>query len=235
MQAVDWNEVRDRTVALYARQGMGVDRRGGLPGALSETQVRQAEDQFGVTFPDDYRQYLLNVSAGGWVRTLRFDGARWDWVGARYEDHAKLHVPFPDHDSALAASDDVWESEPKREDHVSDAAYRADHDAWEEAADAAEAARTTGAVFLVDHGCAFSALLVVSGPMRGTMWFDGRATCDRLNPLLNDDRQAATFAEWYLDWLAHEESLTTPEQHHAAYRRWNAGVGTPIWLRWFDE
>jgi hypothetical protein len=66
------------------------------------------------------------------------------------------------------------------------------------------------------------------------MWFDGRATCDRLNPLLNDDRQAATFAEWYLDWLAHEESLTTPEQRDVAHQRWSAGTGTPIWLRWFD-
>ncbi|MYT24409.1 hypothetical protein GTW69_29685 [Streptomyces sp. SID7760] len=235
MQAVDWDEVRDRTVALYARQGVGVGRQGALPGVLSEIQVRQAEDQFGVAFPDDYRQYLLNVSAGGRVRRLWFDGARWDWAGAQYGDHAKLHVPFPDHDIALATSDDVWESAPKRADYVSDTAYQADHDAWVDAAHAAEAARATGAVFLCDDGCGFYTLLVVSGPMRGTMWFDGRATCDRLNPLLNDDRQAATFAEWYLDWLAHEESLTTTEQRRAAYQRWDSGEGTPIWFRWFDE
>ncbi|WP_051055491.1 MULTISPECIES: hypothetical protein [Kitasatospora] len=94
--------------------------------------------------------------------------------------------------------------------------------------DAADDARDTGAVFLLEHGCGFSTLLVVSGPMRGTMWFDGRATCDRLNPLLNDDRRPATFAEWYLDWLAHEESMTTPEQRRA-------DAGRPIWFRWFDE
>ncbi|MDQ0989083.1 hypothetical protein [Streptomyces sp. V3I7] len=142
-------------------------------------------------------------------------------------------VPFPDHDSALAASEVVWENEPKREDYVSDTAYQADYDAWREAADAAEDARATGAIFLCDDGCGFYTLLVVSGPMRGTMWFDGRATCDRLNPLLNDDRQAATFAEWYLDWLAHEESLTTPEQRRAAYQSWDEGTSAPIWYRWF--
>lgn len=233
MQAVDWDEVRARTIALYARQRTGVGRRGGLPEVLRETQVRQAEEQFGVAFPDEYRQYLLRVSAGGRVRTLRFDGARWDWDGARYGDHAKLHVPFPDHDTALAASEVVWESEPKREDYVSDTAYQADYGAWREAADAAEDARATGAIFLCDDGCGFYTLLVVSGPMRGTMWFDGRVTCDRLNPLLNDDRQAATFAEWYLDWLAHEESLTTPEQRRAAYQSWDKGTSTPIWYRWF--
>ncbi|MFE4540851.1 SMI1/KNR4 family protein [Streptomyces scopuliridis] len=36
-----------------------------LPPVLSEAQVRRAEEQFGVVFPDDYRQYLLHVSAGG--------------------------------------------------------------------------------------------------------------------------------------------------------------------------
>ncbi|MFD8913164.1 SMI1/KNR4 family protein [Streptomyces sp. NPDC059575] len=232
MQAVNWDEVRDRTAALYTRQGTCL---GGqeLPAVLSETQVRQAEEQFGVEFPEDYRQYLLRVSAGGRVRTLRFDGARWDWEGAGFWDHEKLHVPFPDHDVALAASEDAWERRPKREDHPSDAAYQAEYDTWQEAADELEAARVAGAVFLHDDGCGFSTLLVVSGPMRGTMWFDGRATCDRLNPLLNDDRRAATFTEWYLDWLAHEESLTTPEQRRAAYESWHAGAGAPIWYRWF--
>jgi len=234
MQAVNWDEVRDRTVALYARPGVGLGRRG-LPEVLSETQVRQAEEQFGVEFPEDYRQYLLRVSAGGRVRKLQFNGSRWDWDGARHEDDAELHVPFPDHDSALAESEDAWDSQPKREDYISDVAYQTAHDAWRETADAIEAARVTGAVFLNDDGCGFYTLLVVSGPMRGTMWFDGRATCDRLNPLLNDDRQAATFAEWYLDWLAHEELLTTPEQRRTAFQSWHAGVGRPIWFRWFDS
>ncbi|MER6421071.1 SMI1/KNR4 family protein [Streptomyces sp. NPDC001137] len=234
MQAVNWDEVRDRTVTLYARQSTGLGRQE-LPQVLSETQVRQAEEQFGVEFPEDYRQYLLHVSAGGRVRKLQFNGSRWDWEGARYGDHEKLHVPFPDHDTALAASEEAWDRQPKREDYLSDAVYQADHNAWQEAADAIEAARVTGAVFLHDDGCGFYTLLVVSGPMRGTVWFDGRATCDRLNPLLNDDHRAATFAEWYLDWLAHEESLTTPEQRRAAHESWHAGVGTPIWYRWFDS
>ncbi|MGQ5640813.1 MULTISPECIES: SMI1/KNR4 family protein [unclassified Streptomyces] len=235
MQAVDWDEVRERTIALYARRGTDARGQRGLPPALSEAQVRQVEEQFGVTFPDDYRQYLLRVSAGGRVRTLRFDGSRWGWDGARQADHAKLHIPFPDHDTALAVSEELWEKEPKREDYASAAAYQADHDAWREAADAAEDARACGAAFLHDDGCGFYTLLVMSGPMRGTMWFDGRATCDRLNPLLNDARQPASFAEWYLDWLAHEEPLTTPEQRRAAHRSWQAGTDTPIWLRWFDS
>ncbi|WP_330290418.1 SMI1/KNR4 family protein [Streptomyces sp. NBC_00576] len=235
MQTVNWSDVRERTVALYARQGSRAGAGVVLPPVLSETQVCQAEEQFGVVFPDDYRQYLLRVSAGGRVRTLRVDQSGWRWDGDRSEDRANLHVPFPDHETALAASEDIWLMEPQEGDYASAAAYQADHDAWRETADAAEYARTSGAVSLCDDGCGFYTLLVVSGPMRGAMWFDGRATCDRLNPLLNDDGQPATFGEWYLDWLTREEPLTTPELRRAASDRWHAGTDVPICLRWFDS
>lgn len=235
MRTANWSGVRERTVALYARQGS----RGGagtvLPPVLTEAQVREAEEQFGVVFPHDCRQYLLRVSAGGRVRTLRVDQRGWRWSGDQPADRANLHLPFPDHDTALAASDDLCLREPQVGDYASAAAHRADHDAWEEAADAAEDARTFGAVPLRDDGCGFSTLLVVSGPMRGSMWFDGRATCDRLNPLLDDDGQPATFGEWYLDWLTREEALTAPKRRRAARERLQAGTDVPIWLRWFDS
>jgi hypothetical protein len=73
--------------------------------------------------------------------------------------------------------------------------------------------------------------------VRERTWFDGRATCERLNPLLNDARQPASFAEWYPDWLAREEPLTTAEERRAARRSWHAKtekMDKPIWFRWFD-
>jgi len=235
MQTVDWSDVRERTIALYARRGSRAGTGAVLPPVLSEAQLHRAEEQFGVVFPDDYRQYLLHVSAGGRVRTLRDDQGRWRWDGDRVTDRATPHVPFPDHDTALAASEDLWLTEPRLGDYTSAGAYRADRDAWSQSADAAEDARTCGTVPLSDDGCGFHTLLVVSGPMRGAVWFDGRASCDRLNPLLNDDGQPATFAEWYLDWLTHEEPLTTPELRGAARQRWQKGTDRPIWFRWFDS
>ncbi len=235
MQRVDWNEIRARTIALYARRRPGTSSDDLLPPALTEAQVHQAEKQFGVTFPDDYRQYLLTVSAGGRVRTLRLGQTGWHWDGDTSTQHANLHLSFPDHDTALAACEEIWSKEPQYEDYTSTAAYQAAHDMWEETAEAAGDARTAGAIFLCDDGCGFYTLLVVSGPMRGTMWFDGRATCDRLNPLLNDAGKPATFGEWYLDWLKHEEPLVTTERRQAAYRLWRAGIDTPIWFRWFES
>ncbi|MCG7527377.1 SMI1/KNR4 family protein [Streptomyces sp. OfavH-34-F] len=110
MQTVNWDGVRKRTVALYTRQGARGGRDAVLPPTLSEAQVRRAEEQFGVVFPDDYRQYLLRVSAGGRVRTLQADQRGWHWDG---DQPADLHVPFPDHDTALAMSEDIWLTEPR--------------------------------------------------------------------------------------------------------------------------
>ncbi|MEH0532679.1 hypothetical protein QBA75_39190 [Streptomyces stelliscabiei] len=50
-----------------------------------------------------------------------------------------------------------------------------------------------------EHGCGFSTLLAVTGPLAGTVWWDGRATCDRIVPLSPDHLGGARpvrFAEW---------------------------------------
>ncbi|MFJ7246237.1 SMI1/KNR4 family protein [Kitasatospora sp. NPDC098652] len=237
MLNTDWDQVGKRLRALYEKRA---GYRGGAAGEapappLTEAQVGGAERQFGITFPTDYRDFLLRVSAGGcFPRELRHGPDGWHWAGDEHTDRSRLGTPFPDHDRALATADAVWDNPPREEDHRRPEEWLAARTAWEEAAEAAEADRVTGAVFLKGHGHGFSALLVVTGPHRGTMWFDGRPTCDRLNPLLTDDGRPATFAEWYLDWLAREEPLITPEQREADRRHHHHGKDTPIWLRWFD-
>ncbi|MFG3352523.1 hypothetical protein [Streptomyces sp. NPDC048001] len=58
-----------------------------------------------------------------------------------------------------------------------------------------EERKTAGAVYIQEGGCDFSTLLVVTGPHRGEMWFDGRATCDQILPLRWAGRPVF-FAEW---------------------------------------
>ncbi|GAA2468057.1 hypothetical protein [Streptomyces macrosporus] len=50
-------------------------------------------------------------------------------------------------------------------------------------------------MFLQENGCGFSTLLVVTGPYRGTMWFDARATCERILPLRLNGRMVS-FGDW---------------------------------------
>ncbi|WP_431968921.1 SMI1/KNR4 family protein [Actinacidiphila sp. bgisy160] len=222
---MNWDEVRVRTAALHDRAAWDGGTRGPLPPPLSEAEVRDAERQFGIIFPEDYRHYLRTVSAGGRVRTLRRAGTRWVWEGDTHADRAGLRAPFPDQDAALAECERLWSREPREDDFPSAEAHRTAHRAWEEAADAADEARTAGAVILLEHGCGFATLLVVSGPQRGTMWFDGRATSDRVHPLPNDAGRPATFAEWYVDWLEHEEQPRPAEAEEE---------DRPIWYRWFS-
>ncbi|MFF3109911.1 SMI1/KNR4 family protein [Kitasatospora sp. NPDC057904] len=227
----DWDGIRERTLALRARRG-----RAPLAAPLSEEQVAEAERQFGITFPADYRAFLTTVSAGtDWPRQLCRGETGWYWAGDRQTRPALLAEPFPDHDTALAASDDFWDNPLREEDFEDPAAFRAALAAWNDEAEAIEDARTAGAVCLTENGCGFATWLVVTGPDRGTMWFDGRATCDRLNPLLTDEGRPATFGEWYLDYLEHEEPYATDEERSAAHSRWHRGEDTPIWFRWFDD
>ncbi|MGA5823315.1 SMI1/KNR4 family protein [Kitasatospora sp. NPDC094028] len=235
MRRIEWDGVRERVGALREERAWSAAR-AELAAPLAEGQVAEAERQFGITFPADYREFLLRVSAGGrWPRELRRGPDGWHWAGDADTQLARLAVPFPDHDTALAASDAAWERTVREEDHPDPADFEAARAARDEAVEAAERDRVTGAVFLAGHGHNFSTLLVVSGPDRGSMWFDGRPTCDRLNPLLTDAGRPASFGEWYLDWLEHEEALTTPELEKAAGDRWHRGLDTPVWLRWFDD
>ncbi|GAA0328736.1 hypothetical protein GCM10009540_55710 [Streptomyces turgidiscabies] len=59
--------------------------------------------------------------------------------------------------------------------------------------------KTAGSVVLQEYGCGFSTLLVLAGPPAGTVWWDGRATCDRIVPLSLDHVDGARpihFGEW---------------------------------------
>jgi hypothetical protein len=59
----------------------------------------------------------------------------------------------------------------------------------------------------------FVGSFIVAGPARGTVWFDRRAACDDIVPFRDAAGNRASFATFYLDWLAAAE----------------AGVPAPIW------
>ncbi|MDN3025622.1 hypothetical protein [Streptomyces sp. S.PB5] len=66
-------------------------------------------------------------------------------------------------------------------------------------AEPSRTARTAGAVVVQEHGCGFATLLALTGPLAGTLWWDGRATCDLILPLSPDHVRGArpvTFGEW---------------------------------------
>ena len=167
------------------------DHDGSTPPPLTEAELREAEADLGVTFPAEYRDYLLHHTAAGRMRHLHRGPHGWGWHGDTETNYHLLPVPFPHPDSYATYDAELGHREPPRDDV---AAWQA----WDDECGVLEELKTAGAVFLQEHGCGFSTWLVVTGPHHGELWFDARATCDRLLPLRRKGRPAT-----FKDWLDH--------------------------------
>ncbi|MGW2278883.1 SMI1/KNR4 family protein [Streptomyces sp. NPDC001770] len=173
--------------------------RDACPPPLSEAEVREAEAELGITLPEQYREYLLSRSAGGAVNRLRRTGAGWGWEGDGATNYALLSTPFPHPDSYRDHEDALNAREPEPEHFAGVGAHGEAWARWDAEYEVLQERKTSGAVFVQDNGCGFATLLVVTGPLRGSLWFDGRATCDRILPLTLDGRPVS-----FLEWLGRE-------------------------------
>lgn len=220
--------VRERVAAVGARPGsaevfgaLGHGFR--LEEPLTAAELAELEAQIGVRLPEDYRQFLLTVGAGGagpayGVLPLRRTGAGWRWEGdgAELVDLSRLAEPFPvqgpDAAAVQALLDEhpeaLLDERPEEEDFDGpdgledlDALMEARDERWTELMWNPD--RTVGAVVLCHLGCAQREWLVLSGPERGHIWADHRADEDGtdLVPRLDASGEPPTFARWYLDWL----------------------------------
>jgi hypothetical protein len=205
----DWHAVRDRVLTLAES-----DQRHQVFGALGHTfrleapveveDLNRAEAQWGVTLPADYRTFLLTVGAGGagpfyGLVELEHDGTGWGWRQYPHEgstDIDRLAEPFPGEidpellRQALAGEPDASSYD---DDEAFEEAYeewRTTYEDWYFSPD-----HTVGAVRLAHQGCATHDWLVVSGPHRGQVWTDDRASDCGLS------LTAASFTDWYLRWL----------------------------------
>ncbi|MEU3599771.1 SMI1/KNR4 family protein [Streptomyces sp. NPDC006798] len=168
---------------------------------LTAEQLAEAETELGIALPAEYRAFLLDPpkeggpEEGGPVNPLTRTADGWRWRTEYTIAYDSLATDFPHPDSYTAEDAALDAREPRQTDFPDPAAFDTAYIAWEREAEAFEAAKTAGAVVLRDGGCGFSTLLAVSGPLAGTMWFDARATCDRILPL-KKDAAPGTFAEW---------------------------------------
>lgn len=170
-----------------------------VPPPLSEAEVREAEAELGIAFPSEYREYLLRHSAGGKVNRLCRGTAGWGWYGDSSTNYALLTSPFPHPDSYRAYEDVLDDREPLSGDFPDHGTYQAAWNQWDAEYGVFQERKTAGAVYIQEGGCGFFTLLVVTGPHRGTMWFDARATCDRILPMTLGGRPVS-----FTDWLGRD-------------------------------
>ncbi|MEU6238407.1 SMI1/KNR4 family protein [Kitasatospora sp. NPDC047058] len=209
-----WAGVREEVLALreapFATRVFGAPKGFGheflLEAPLGEAEVAAAEAEFGVRLPSDYRAFLLDVGAGGagpdyGLFPLRRDEQGWHWSDDHVRgDSALIGRDFLSVEERTRLEKEHDAREPVAADFPDDESYRAAFQAWDDEWERLEPEVTAGAVCLSHEGCGYYTWLVVTGPERGTLWFDGRAADLSLQPLTGDAGRLG-FREWYLTWL----------------------------------
>jgi len=168
---------------------------------VDEADLAAAEAAWGATLPDDYREFVTLAGGGGagpghglFPLAKGQNGLEWDGDGASLT--TDLTQPFP-HTSAWNMEDHpIWRSQPDPDDQDA-------YDAWDEEFQALywNAKWTVGAVCICHIGCALRYWLVVNGPERGHVWYDGTADRTGLEPCSDANGNRLTFTGWYEDWL----------------------------------
>ncbi|GAA2542072.1 SMI1/KNR4 family protein [Winogradskya consettensis] len=173
-----WNpaEIRARLAAAHAADpalerfhGM---RNGYLLGPpLTDSQVAVFEGRHGITLPEDYRTFLLEVGNGGagphhgLFPLGQFPLGHVPSVRGEGDD---LSAPFP--------HTEEWNDRTLSEDDYFD-------DRW-----------VAGSMVVGEYGSGAFYRLVVTGPARGRIWFDSRGSDQGMWP-------ESTFHTWYSMWV----------------------------------
>lgn len=173
---------RARAAANADRLGWPLSERSLLSDPLEATLVQEFERIHGITLPDEYRSFLLQVGDGGdgpglYMRPLGApvdDSLPWnegEIVRSPDDPNFLLDETFPYTDPVTI--------EPQ-----------------------ATSLRTTaGALYLFDHGCALWDLLVVTGDAAGQIWLNRMTDGDALAPATDDTGNRLGFAAYYCRWL----------------------------------
>ncbi|MFJ8107522.1 SMI1/KNR4 family protein [Streptomyces sp. NPDC096132] len=218
MGATIWGGVRERVEALAradkAREVFGAWDRYGVVGhhfrladPLSEAEVTEAEAQWGVSLPVDYRAFLLEVGAGGagpgyGLTVLSRGDAGWLWSDPGGGTvHERLRFPFPGGEESRRVQAEHEGKEPVESDFEDEAAFRVAYRAWLDEDERLFDWFSSGAVCLSHEGCGCFHWLVVSGAQQGRVWLDDRPADGRFRPL-----GEVGFTDWYLDWVEKTEA-----------------------------
>lgn len=168
---------------------------------LSESEVSAFERDHKIVLPSDYRQFVTGVGNGGagpfygvfplGVMDDNFDQRPWQehdgFVGSlsepfRFQEEWNDLSGYPE--ANLMKRD---ETEYDRQIEQFEGRY------W-------SSELMNGAFPICHEGCALRIWLLVTGEQAGKLWEDRRSEYKGLRPVLLAG-SAATFSEWYSDWL----------------------------------
>jgi len=183
-----------------------------LGSPISINLCEEIEEKYHCTFPEDYKYFITNVGNGG---AGPFYGL---FPLERHDDNhdmcsweegyliGDLSKPFP-YSEKWNLPTSFWENEPDPDSCDSEEQEDELWEKWYQEIDTKYWAPhiMDGAIPICHQGCAIRTWLVVTGPMKGTVWDDYRCDYEGITPLKNADGSFSSFTDWYLNWVT--ESL----------------------------
>lgn len=169
--AAKLNELVDKDVELKTFGARSHRYQINPPLPLSE--LRAFEQQFGVTLPQDYADFLTQLGNGGMgphYGLLPLAEA----VDHEHRSREFLATPFPltEYFNPYDADDETADDDCFRDQQI------------------------CGSIALSHHGCGYFDRLVITGPQAGKVWTGGRVSDQGIEPTGRD------FFEWYFGWAA---------------------------------
>jgi hypothetical protein len=167
---------------------------------LSELEVKEFEDRYGILLPEAYRDFVLNVGEGGAgpyygvFRLGKMDDGYEESEWKEGEFVGTLRDCWPHRQAWNLPNEALTIPVGLSPDARDIAMEEIDKKYWDEAL-------VAGAFPICHHGCALRDWLVITGPKAGQVWHDGRVDQEGLRPYESADGRRLTFTEWYLDWL----------------------------------
>ena len=169
-----------------------------LAPTLPESEAKAFEEKHGIFLPEEYRAFLTEVGNGGAGPFYGINplGLNDNGRPLEGEDFGDLQRPFP---GPLPVDTPGEEFGPE---HLLD-----------------------GCLQIAHMGCGYYVLLVVSGPLRGSLWEDIRVADGGLRPLLDEQGGRLGFGDWYMAWLRSPLRIPTSpfvqllDAHEAARER----------------
>ena len=169
---------------------------------LSESEAAAFERDHGIVLPSDYRQFAIQVGNGGagpfyGVFPLGFMDDNFDQRPWQENDGfvGTLSEPFRFQEewndlSGYPEADLMKRDETEYERQIG----RFESKYW-------SSELMNGALPICHEGCALRIWLLLTGEQAGKLWEDRRSEYKGLRPVLLAGGSAATFSEWYCEWL----------------------------------
>jgi hypothetical protein len=199
---------RDRSFMVFGAK----NHRYQLKPKLTAQQINSVETEYCCRLPNSYRSFLASLGNGGaGPGAGLFPLARHDhfhtlchWKKSSLIGN--LAQAFP-HTTAWNLPSTFWDQLPNP-----------DHGQNEDEEDQIHLERDAlieqaywsphimnGAIPICHHGCAIRTWLVITGPMKDTIWEDFRCNLEGIKPVMDESNRYIDFLKWYEYWL--DESL----------------------------